>query len=98
VAQPAPAPATRERNAADSGTHWNQLSVIDSEPCRRARRTLSVVLDGEASATEVAEIARHLSGCDYCARFAAVVAELKLRLAAASPERLEELMALQRPP
>jgi anti-sigma factor RsiW len=53
------------------------LSVTDSGTCRRARRTLSVVLDGEASATEVAETARHLAGCEDCARFAAVVAELK---------------------
>ena len=61
----------------------NQLSVIDSGPCRRARQTLSVVLDGEASATEVAETARHLPECEHCARFAAVVAELKLYFRAA---------------
>jgi len=71
--------------------------MINSRPCRRARRTLSAVLDGEASATEVAEIARHLPGCEYCARFAAVVAELKVCLRAASPDRLEALKALQRP-
>ena len=85
VARPAPAPTARERYAADTGTHWNQLSVIDSEACRRARRTLSVVLDGEASATEVEETARHLPGCEYCARFATAVAELKLCLRAAPP-------------
>jgi anti-sigma factor RsiW len=58
--------------------------VTDSWTCRRTRRTLSVVLDGEASATEVAETARHLPGCKDCARFAAVVAELKHCLRAAS--------------
>jgi anti-sigma factor RsiW len=44
---------------------------------------LSVVADGEASATEVAATARHLTGCEDCARFAAVVAELKHCLRAA---------------
>lgn len=72
-----PAPAARERSAANAGTQWHQLSVTDSRTCLRARRTLSVVLDGEASATEVAATARHLTGCEDCARFAAVVAELK---------------------
>jgi anti-sigma factor RsiW len=60
------------------------LSTTDSWTCRRTRRTLSVVLDGEASATEVAETARHLPGCQDCARFAAVVAELKHCLRAPS--------------
>jgi anti-sigma factor RsiW len=80
------APPARERDAADTGTHWNPLSVTDSWTCRRIRRTLSVVLDGEASETEAAETARHLPGCKDCARFAAVVAELKHCLRAASAE------------
>ena len=63
--------------------------MVDSGACRRARRTLSVVLDGEASATELAEMARHLPGCEYCARFAAVIAELKLCLGDASPSGLK---------
>ena len=44
-----PAPAARERSAADAGTQRHQLSVTDSGTCRRARRMLSVVADGEAS-------------------------------------------------
>lgn len=56
--------------------------MIDSRSCLQARRTLSVVLDGEASATEVAETARHLPECEHCARFAAAVAELKLYIRA----------------
>jgi anti-sigma factor RsiW len=63
--------------------------MIDSRSCRRARRTLSVVVDGEASATEVAETARHLPECECCARFASAVAELKLYLLAARPEPLK---------
>jgi putative zinc finger protein len=86
-----PAPAPRERNGADAGTNWNQLNVIESSTCRRARRRLSVVLDGEASATEQAEAARHLAGCEDCSRFAALVAELKHCLRAASVETPEAL-------
>ena len=67
------------------------MSATDSVTCRQARRTLSVVLDGEGSATEQAEIARHLPGCGDCARFAAVVKELKHCLRAASPEKPEAL-------
>jgi len=63
------------------------LSPTDDETCRRSRLTLSVVLDGEASAIEAAEAARHLPGCEDCARFAAVVAELKRRLRTAPPQR-----------
>ena len=67
------------------------MSVLESGMCHRARRTLSVVLDGEGSATEQAEIARHLPGCGDCAHFAAVVTELKHCLRAASPEKPEAL-------
>ena len=81
------APPPRKRGPADTGAHGNQLSAVDSRTCHRARRTLSVVLDGEASATEVAETARHLLGCRDCADFAALVAELKHRLRAASSKR-----------
>ena len=87
-----PTPAAPECNAADTGTHANQLSVIHGGSCRQARRTLSIVLDGEASAAEVAKTARHLAGCEYCARFTAVVAELKLCLRA-SGEQLEAHVA-----
>ena len=96
LAYAAPSPTARERDAPDAGTHRNQLSVIDNGPCRRARRTLSIVLDGEASATEAAESAGHLRECDDCARFAAVIAELKQCLRAAAPETPEVRKALER--
>ena len=58
---------------------------------------MSVVLDGEGSAAELAEAARHLPGCEDCARFAAVVTEIKRCLCAVSRERPEALKALKRP-
>ena len=90
------APQARARNPAHTGAHRIQLIAAGSETCRRSRLTLSVVLDGEASAVELAEVARHLPRCEDCARFAAVVAELKQRLRAASFEELEAPQALQR--
>jgi anti-sigma factor RsiW len=65
----------------------NQVIVIESGTCRRARQTLSAVLDGESSAAEQAETALHLPGCEDCARFAALVTELKRRLRAPYPVR-----------
>lgn len=92
-----PAPAPQERDGAGTGPRWNQLSVVESGTCRRARRTLSVVLDGEASATELAETDRHLRGCAECTRFAVVVTELRHCLRAASPERPKALSGMKRP-
>ena len=89
------APPSQDRNPAHARTR-NQLSATDDETCRRSRLTLSVVLDGEASAIEMAEAVRHLSGCEDCARFAAVVAELKRRLRTASPQRQGASKVLQR--
>ena len=73
------------------------MSVLESGMCHRTRRMLSVVLDGEASATEQAEAARHLPGCEDCARFAAVVTEIKRCLRAASREKPEALRAMKGP-
>ena len=71
--------------------------MVESGTCRRARRTLSVVLDGEASATELAASNRHLPGCEDCVRFAAVVTEIKHCLRAASLRGSKHSERLKRP-
>jgi predicted anti-sigma-YlaC factor YlaD len=51
------------------------LSVEDSR-CIRARRMLSLALDGEAGASAVLVAASHVSRCERCHRFAVHVVEL----------------------
>jgi predicted anti-sigma-YlaC factor YlaD len=50
------------------------------------RRTLSLILDDEAAAIDVAHIALHFFGCVGCRRFGAVVAEFTHDLRASPVE------------
>ena len=50
------------------------------------RRILSLMLDGEAGAPDVAHIAPHLRGCTRCRQFAADVAAFTHRLRATQVE------------
>jgi predicted anti-sigma-YlaC factor YlaD len=59
------------------------------------RRTLSLALDGEAAATDVADIATHLFGCARCSQFAAVAAELTHCLRASLVERPRALNQIE---
>ncbi len=47
--------------------------VVDEGNCIRARRLLSLALDGEAATAGVDELARHVRQCERCRRFAAQV-------------------------
>ena len=49
---------------------------VEDARCIRARRMLSLALDGEAGASEVLVAASHLSGCERCHRFAVHAVEL----------------------
>ena len=44
--------------------------------CARARRALSLALDGEAEPDEVSALALHMSRCEHCRRFTAQVGAL----------------------
>lgn len=81
-----PHPATRERNAAHAGTQRDELSGAVGTTCLRVRRILSLMLDGEAAAPDVARIALHLRGCTCCRQFAAGVAAFTHRLRATQVE------------
>jgi anti-sigma factor RsiW len=55
--------------------------------CIRSRRSLSALLDGEASASEVEAVARHLGSCPSCRRFAARIAVVTRELKSVSVDR-----------
>ena len=76
----------QERNAADAGAR-DQLTGTLGGSCLRARRTLSLMLDGEGAATDVARVASHVSGCERCGQFAAAVAAVTQRLRTSRVER-----------
>jgi predicted anti-sigma-YlaC factor YlaD len=48
-------------------------AAVEGETCVRARRTLSLALDGEAGAADVLKAASHLSRCQRCREFAVQV-------------------------
>jgi predicted anti-sigma-YlaC factor YlaD len=50
--------------------------VVSERSCARARRALSLVLDGEASPHEIYGLAVHLGQCGPCRRFTARVGAL----------------------
>jgi predicted anti-sigma-YlaC factor YlaD len=81
-----PHPAARERNAANAGTQWDQLTGIAGATCLQVRQTLSLILDDEAAAIDVTHIALHFFGCEGCRRFAAIVAEFTHDLRASPVE------------
>jgi predicted anti-sigma-YlaC factor YlaD len=47
--------------------------VVEEGSCIRARRLLSLALDGEAALASVDELARHVGRCERCRRFATEV-------------------------
>jgi predicted anti-sigma-YlaC factor YlaD len=47
--------------------------AVGERSCIRARRLLSLALDGEAATAGVDELARHVEQCERCRRFAAQV-------------------------
>jgi predicted anti-sigma-YlaC factor YlaD len=47
--------------------------VVSEKSCARARRALSLALDGEASPHEIYGLATHLGRCESCRRFTARV-------------------------
>jgi predicted anti-sigma-YlaC factor YlaD len=51
------------------------VAVIERS-CARARRALSLVLDGEAAPDEIYGLAVHLGRCESCRRFTAQVGAL----------------------
>jgi anti-sigma factor RsiW len=53
----------------------------------RARRSLSALLDGEASASEVETVALHLGSCPRCRRFAARIAAVTRELRSVRADR-----------
>jgi predicted anti-sigma-YlaC factor YlaD len=48
-------------------------SIVEDEKCVRLRQALSLLIDGEAAASDVLVVASHLKGCAHCRRFAAQV-------------------------
>ena len=52
---------------------WSMKLAADASSCIRARRALSLVLDGEAAAAEVLMAAVHIGRCEPCRQFAAQV-------------------------
>ena len=56
-------------------------STVQDARCIRMRQALSLLLDGEAAASDVLAVASHMSGCGCCRRFAmqvvAITAELR---------------------
>jgi predicted anti-sigma-YlaC factor YlaD len=50
--------------------------AVSERSCARARRALSLTLDGEASPDEVYRLASHLGNCESCRRFTAQVGAL----------------------
>jgi predicted anti-sigma-YlaC factor YlaD len=50
--------------------------VVSEKSCARARRALSLALDGEASPHEIYALATHLGRCEPCRRFTARVGAL----------------------
>ena len=81
-----PPPADRGRGATGAGTHRDQLIAPVGVSCLRARRTLSLMLDGEAATADVASSAPHIFGCECCRQFAAAVAEVAHTLRACRVE------------
>jgi predicted anti-sigma-YlaC factor YlaD len=55
-------------------------SVVEDERCIRMRQALSLLLDGEAAASDVLVVASHLKGCAHCRRFATQVVATTARL------------------
>jgi predicted anti-sigma-YlaC factor YlaD len=55
-------------------------SVVEDERCRRLRQALSLLLDGEAAASDVLVVASHLKDCAHCRRFAAQIVAITARL------------------
>jgi predicted anti-sigma-YlaC factor YlaD len=47
--------------------------AVSGWSCARARRALSLVLDGEEPEGDVQSLAQHLGGCPSCRQFAAEV-------------------------
>jgi predicted anti-sigma-YlaC factor YlaD len=50
--------------------------AVSERSCARARRALSLTLDGEASPGEVYGLASHLGRCEPCRRFTVQVGAL----------------------
>jgi len=47
--------------------------ALDDPTCLRARRTVSLALDGEVGTAEILGVASHLGRCEPCRQFAAAV-------------------------
>ena len=50
--------------------------AVSERSCARARRALSLALDGEAAPSEIYGLAVHLGQCESCRRFTAQVGAL----------------------
>lgn len=61
-------------------TSVRMSAVVEGGTCIRARRLLSLALDGEAGPAEVLLAASHIGGCERCRQFAAHVVELTQEL------------------
>ena len=67
--------------------------AVSQRECARARRALSLLLDGEVVAGDVRVLARHLGSCAACEAYARSVSAVTRELRAARWEvpRREEL-------
>lgn len=62
------------------------IAAVSERGCARARRALSLTLDGEASPFEAYGLALHLGQCESCRRFTAQVGALTRALRSLRPE------------
>ena len=62
--------------------------VVSERSCARARRALSLTLDGEAAPGEIYGLAQHLGTCEPCRRFATQVGALTRALRSIRPESI----------
>ena len=62
--------------------------AIGARSCVRARRALSLVLDGEAAPSLIYGLALHLGQCDSCRQFTAQVGAITRSLRSMRPESI----------